>query len=137
MRKTHAELRQEINYDNLVRDMRSDFARIPDHRAPNVVHQLDDVLMSGCAIFILKYPSLLSFEQQTFVERENLKKLFGISKLCSDVQMRRVLDEVDPRYLQNLFPKRFEHLKKLGVLSDYRFMKKYLLISIDGVHYFD
>lgn len=137
MRKTHAELRQEINYDNLVRDMRSDFARIPDHRAPNVVHQLDDVLMSGCAIFILKYPSLLSFEQQTFVERENLKKLFGISKLCSDVQMRRVLDEVDPRYLQNLFPKRFEHLKKLGVLSDYRFMKKYLLISIDGVHYFE
>lgn len=137
MRKTRAELRQEIDYDNLVKVMRSDFSQIPDKRAPNVVYKLDDILMSGFAIFTLKYSSLLSFEQQTPLERENLKKLFGISKVCSDVQMRRVLDEVDPKDLQNLFPKRFDQLKRLGVLSDYRFMKKYLLLSIDGVHYFE
>lgn len=137
MRKPHAELRQEINYDNLVMAMRSDFSQLPDHRAANVVYQLDDVLMSGFAIFSLKYPSLLSFEQQTIVERENLKNLFGISKVCSDVQMRRILDEVNPQDLQDLFPKRFKQLKQIGMLNDYRFMKKYLLLSIDGVHYFE
>jgi hypothetical protein len=93
--------------------------------------------MSGFAIFNLKYPSLLRFEQQTTKERSNLKDLFGITKLCSDAQMRRILDDVKPETLQSLFPKRYSLLKKLGVHRDYRFLKKYQLLSVDGVHYFE
>lgn len=137
MRKTYAELREAVSYDKLISELRQDFEEIPDHRAPNVVHSLTDILMSGYAIFTMKYPSMLCFEQQTSKEQENLKQLFGIEKICSDAQMRRVLDEVNPCEIQGLFPKRFAVLKKLGVLSDYRFLKKYLLISIDGVHYFE
>lgn len=137
MRKTYAELREAITYDNLIDELHQDFMEIPDHRAPNVVHSLEDILMSGYAIFTMKYPSMLCFEQQTSKEQENLKQLFGIQKICSDAQMRRVLDEIEPSKIQALFPKRFALLKKLGVLSDYRFLKKYLLISIDGVHYFE
>ncbi len=137
MRKTQAQLRDEINYDGLVKELRSDFEKIPDHRAANVVHKLPDVLMSAYAIFALKYPSVLSFEDQTEIERSNLQHLFGIKKVCSDAQMRRILDEVNPDELQELFPKRFEQLKQIGVVSDYRFEKKYLLLSIDGVHYFE
>lgn len=136
MRKTYAELREETNYDNLVSGLRSDFTKIQDKRAKNIQHTLPDVLMSGYAIFSLKYPSMLCFEQQPDSERENFKRLFHVEKLCSDAQMRRVLDDVSPDTLQQLFPKRFAQLKKLGVLSDYRFMKKYYLISADGVHYF-
>ena len=137
MRKSHAQLRSELNYDVLVKELRSDFNEISDHRAPNVVHKLPDILMSAYAIFNLKYPSLLCFEQQSEVERCNLKALFGIDKICSDAQMRRVLDEVSPADLQSLFPKRFDLLNKSGINSDYRFLKKYLLFSIDGVHYFE
>lgn len=136
MRKTYAELRSETNYDSLIAELRRDFLAIPDHRAPNVVHSLGNILMSGYALFTLKYPSLLCFEKQTAKQRANLQQLFGIDKIGSDAQMRRVLDEVEPEKIQALFPKRFALLKKLGVLSDYRFLKKYLLISIDGVHYF-
>ncbi|MEZ5038389.1 MAG: transposase [Saprospiraceae bacterium] len=137
MRKSHAQLRSELNYDVLVKELRSDFKEIPDHRAPNVVHKLSDILMSAYAIFNLKYPSLLCFEQQSEIERSNLKELFGIDKICSDAQMRRVLDEVSPTALQSLFPKRFELLNRSGISSDYRFLKKYLLFSVDGVHYFE
>lgn len=137
MRKTYAELREQTNYDNLVSTLRSNFATIPDKRAHNIRHTLPDVLMSGYAIFSLKYPSMLCFEQQPAAERKNLKRLFGIQTLCSDAQMRRILDNVSPDALQKLFPKRMAQLKKLGVLSDYRFLKKYYLISADGVHYFE
>ena len=119
MRRTYSELREVTNYDHLIGELRADFTKITDHRAPNVVHQLPDVLMSGYAIFQLKYPSLLCFEQQTSKESANLQALLGIKKICSDAQMRRILDEIDPTELQALFPKRFEVLKKLGVFSDY------------------
>lgn len=137
MRKSHAQLRAGINYDVLVEELRSDFEKLPDHRAANVVHKLPDVLMSAYAIFALKYPSLLCFEQQPELEQANLKRLFGIQKICSDAQMRRILDELDPNHLQELFPKRFDVLQRTGLLTDYRFLKKYLLFSIDGVHYFE
>jgi len=137
MSKRYAQLRSELNYDVLVKELRSDFKQIPDHRAANVVHQLPDVLMSAYAIFALKYPSLLCFEQQSGLEQSNLKQLFGIDKVCSDAQMRRILDEVDPDHLQELFSRRFDLLKQTGLIADYRFLKKYLLFSVDGVHYFE
>jgi len=129
-------LRERLNQDYLVKKIRSDFDKIPDHRAANVVHQLPDVLISAYAMFALKYPSLNSFEQQTKSEKQNLKNLFGVDKLCSDAQMRRVLDEVDPEELQHFFPARFSMIKQLGIKKEYLFMRKYLLMPIDGVQYF-
>lgn len=137
MRKTYAELRDQTSYDSLICSVREDFGKIPDHRASNVVYKLQDVLLSGYALFALKYPSMHRFEQQSEIEKENLKNLFGIEKVISDAQMRRVLDEVNPDQLFELFSNRVDHLKSLGVLSDYRFLKNYLLVPIDGVHHFE
>lgn len=94
MSKPPAPLRKRLNQDYLVKKLRSDFEKIPDYRSPNIVHQLSDILMSSYAMYALKYPSLNSFEQQTKSERANLKNLFGVENLCSDAQMRRVLDDV-------------------------------------------
>ena len=102
-----------------------------------MVYPLSDILMSAYAIFNLKYPSLLCFEQQSEIEHSNLKALFGIDKICSDAQMRRALDEVCPSVLHSLFAKRYNLLKRTGIRSDYRFLKKYLLFSVDGVHFFE
>lgn len=137
MSKPPAPLRKRLNQDYLVKKLRSDFEKIPDYRAPNIVHQLSDILMSSYAMYALKYPSLNSFEQQTKSERANLKNLFGVENLCSDAQMRRVLDEVNPDQLHDLFPTRFSMLKRLGIKKEYRFLRKYLLVPIDGVQYFE
>ncbi len=137
MRKSYSQKQSEINYDKLVKELGLDFGQIVDHRAPNVVYKLRDILMSGYAMFHLKYSSLLSFEEQSETERQNLSLLYGIERISSDAQFRRILDDVNPSDLQSLFPKRFEQLDSIGKLRDYRFLKKYMLVSIDGVHYFE
>ena len=61
---------------------------------------LTDCLMSGLAIFGLKYASLLRFDRDARRDeliRANLKSLYGIGRAPSDTALRERLDEVDPR----------------------------------------
>lgn len=121
---------------DMVKVLRRDFSLIPDHRANNITHRLEDILISAFAMYALKYPSLLSFEEQTPFERQNLKELFELDRLCSDSQMRNVLDDILPESLVQCFPKCFEILQQLGVLRPFLFRNKHFLVSIDGVHFF-
>lgn len=121
---------------DMVKLLRQEFARIPDSRADNISYPLDDVLISAFAMFAFKYPSLLSFDQQTPFERHNLKQLFELKQVCSDTQMRRVLDEIPPSALAPCFSACFKLLKRLKVLPTFHALKKHFLISLDGVHYF-
>lgn len=121
---------------DMVKLLRTAFGRIPDSRASNTVHSLVDVLTSAFAVFALKYPSLLSFQEQTPMERHNLKQLFELEHKCSDSQMRRILDEISPDVLNPCFSACFNMLQQLKVLRSFLFRKKHLLLSVDGVHYF-
>jgi hypothetical protein len=96
-------------------------------------------MMSGFALYHLKYPSLLNFEEQTEYECANLKSVYGIEKVCSDATMRRVLDTQNPDFIRDWFPKKFVELKKKGILQTYRYpigKKDYLLTATDGVQHF-
>ncbi len=121
---------------DMVKLLRKEFANIPDHRANNIVHKLVDILTSAFALFAFKYPSLLDFEQQTRFERHNLKQLFELEHNCSDTQMRRVLDLITPAQLNPCFTACFNKLQQLEVIKSFYFLKKQLLITVDGVHYF-
>ena len=83
----------------LLSSIHQTFAKIPDgvrHRR----FSLSDCLMSGLAMFILKYPSLLQFDKQTRSGEadptivHNLKTLFGVEKTPSDSCVREHLDLV-------------------------------------------
>jgi len=93
--------------------------------------------MSGLAMFSLKYPSLLQFETQTQVEQQNLHHLYGISKLCTDSQLRKVLDKVDANLLKAFQVAHFQQLDRLGITKAYRSYKDFLLVAIDGVTHFE
>jgi len=58
--------------------------------------------MSGLAIFRLKYPSLLQFDQDrnAALTQSNLKSLDGIERTPSDTFLRERLDEVEPSGLR-------------------------------------
>jgi hypothetical protein len=95
--------------------------------------------MSGFAMFSLKYTSLLDFEQQTKMERQNLRDIYGIEQICSDVQLRRVLDSQDPDFIRKEYPKRFKQLQNTGLLQEYEYKigtSAYLIASCDGVQHF-
>jgi len=113
------------------------FSRIKDHRRSNRTYSLADVLQSAFAMFSLKSPSLLSFQEQTLVERENLKRIFRLTKIPADSQMRAVLDQVEPAAVRSNFAFFFSLLRRAGVVKEYEYWKGHLLVSIDGVEHFN
>ena len=96
MPKSYKKLQQRLTFDNLMTHLDQQFRAIADHRRANTSYSLDDVLKSAFAMFSLKSPSLLSFQEQTRIERRNLKQIYRIQKIPADSQMRTVLDFVEP-----------------------------------------
>ena len=64
-----------------------------------------DCIMSGLAIFGLKFPSLLQFEEhkEDAIIRRNLKNLYHVNKAPSDTCLRERLDMLSPTKLRRLF----------------------------------
>lgn len=121
---------------SLLDSVRKRFEAFQDHRGKNVMYKLPDVLMSGLAMFQLKYPSLHAFEQQTAAERHNLQTIFGVERLCTDAQLRNVLDLVSPEPLRALFAAYYEQLRGAGVVEEYSMYKGSVVVALDGVEYF-
>jgi len=128
-------VRKHLSADGLIKLTRKEFGKIKDHRIMNIDIGLDDALMSGFAMFSLKDPSLLAFDERR-AKPENLRQVFGIETIPSDTQMRTILDGVEPETFRPLFKKTVQELQRGKVLEKMRFMGHYYLASIDGSGYF-
>lgn len=73
--------RKYLSADALFTLIRKGFERIPDYRPPDVdiSISLPDALMSAFAMFSLKDPSLLAFDQRR--NDENLQSVYGIENI--------------------------------------------------------
>ncbi|MCO6453483.1 MAG: transposase [Caldilineales bacterium] len=127
--------RKHLSADGLFRHMRQGMVKIEDHRPKNISIGLVDALMSGLAMFALKDPSLLAFDERRGTSG-NLRKVFGIEDISSDTQMRSILDGVAPETLRPLYKQLFRQLQRGKVLEEMTFMGKYYLVSVDGTGYF-
>src|SRR5688572_10316982 len=127
---TRKKVRKHLSADALLRSLRDFFGRVPDTRHCNASIPLPDALMAGFALFSLKDPSLLAFDQRR-CER-NLLNLYGIERVPSDTQMRQILDPVDPEQLHPAFAELFAHLQRGKVLPRLAFLEDYYLVSLDG-----
>lgn len=137
MRKSYQELQAGVTLDGQIAELRERFDQLEDHRAANSSYSLSDILMSGFAMFSLKYPSLLQFETQTQVEQQNLQQLYGVEKLCTDSQLRKVLDKLDAGRLKSFHGEHFKQLDRLGILGAYRCYGDFLVVAVDGVTHFE
>ena len=108
----------------LLNQVRKNFEKIPDPRRYGQQFSLADVLMSGLAIFNLKYPSLLKFDEQRTEARirANLQSLFGVKQAPCDTQLRAVCDQVDPAKIQAPFIHINQQLYNQGLLEDFRYL---------------
>ena len=136
MPKSYKKLQRRLTFDNLMTHLDQQFSAIADHRRANTSYSLSDVLKSAFAMFSLKSPSLLSFQEQTRIERRNLKQIYQIQKIPADSQMRTVLDCVEPEHIRRMFPPLIARLREAGVIKEYEYWKKHVLVSIDGVEHF-
>jgi hypothetical protein len=129
--------RRYLSAPGLIKEVRACFERIEDN-GNGKVFSLSDCLMSGFAVFSLKYPSLLQFDQgrEDDLVRANLKSLYGIDRAPSDTYLRERLDNVSPELLRRSF-RRILHLLQRGKgLEGFEYLDGYYLLSIDGTGYF-
>jgi hypothetical protein len=128
-------LRKHLNADALFATMRTGFGKIPDHRPGEVTISLADALMSGFAMFSLKDPSLLAFDERRHAP-QNLLTIYGMGNIPCDSTMREILDGVDPNNLRPLFKDAFRALQRGKALEKMLFMDVGYLLNLDGTGYF-
>ena len=131
-------LRKTLSVRGLLKVVRNCFERIPDPIASRGVTQMD-CLLSALAIFGLKYPSLLKFEQAVRHKqhiRSNLKALYGVERVPADTTLRERLDEMDPRSLRPAFKQVFAALQRGGALKQFTWLDDHYVLSVDGTGYF-
>lgn len=129
-------LRKNLNADALFHTMKNGFSNIQDDRPGNVEHCLTDALMSGFAMFSLKDPSLLAFDERRSAGSHNLMSIYGMRSIPSDTSMREILDTVDPNDLRPLFKDAFRPLQRGKALEQMVFMDDCYLLNLDGTGYF-
>ncbi len=105
--------RKALSAPGLLNTVRQCFDAIKDTQTSRGI-ELTDYLMSGLAVFGLKYPSLLQFDQDKNEEliQSNLSTLYGITRAPSDTQLRERLDTVDPSHLRKPFSRLFAQLQR-------------------------
>ena len=124
-----------LSADALLGLVRGEFEQVPDRRADNAKIALPDALMSGLAMFALKDPSLLAFEERRTTDH-NLGTVFKIGQVPSDTQMRTILDDVEPEHLRGVYRRVHRELAVRGELRRYVFLAGSYLVALDGTGYF-
>ena len=126
-------IRKSLCADTLIANIYHYFQTIPDPRKLSDRRvSFTDVLMSGLAVFGLKFPSLLKYDQNRHTLDRNLLALYHITAPPSDTYMRERLDEVDPRWIRPVFKKIFAMMQRGKCLENFEFFDGYYLLSLDG-----
>ena len=126
--------RQALSAPGLLKEVRTCFARVEDGVASRGL-TLTECLMSGLAIFAMKYPSLLQFDRDSREDGTvgaNLRSLYGVARAPSDTALRERLDEVDPRALRRAFTRLFHVLQRGGGLQGFTTLDGHYLLSVHG-----
>jgi len=138
----HSVEKKQLSATGMLKKIRSIFEQVPepdrDPRGLKAQISLTDCLMSGLAIFGLKFPSLLQFDDgcDEKTTKHNLSTLYNVDSVPSDTTMRKRLDKVDPRALRPAFTGIFSLLQRGKVIEDYKVLNKYVVIACDGTGMF-
>ncbi len=127
--------RKHLSFDPLIRQIRLRAKQLPETRdESNRGYSMADAVMSAVALFSLKDPSLLFFQERR--NDENIKNLFRVLGVPSDTQMRTILDPLEPNLLRPMFNDVFRQLGRGKALEPYVFHQGCYLVSMDGTGYF-
>ena len=126
--------RKHLSADALFDLVRHDFAAIPDYCPNDTDMSFTDALMSACAMFSLKAPSLLAFDKER--SAGNLHTISGMKRVPCDTHMRERLDPVSPESLRPVLKSVFRPLQRGKALEPLVFLEDCYLLALDGTGYF-
>lgn len=97
-----------------------------------------DSVMSCCAVFNLKFPSLLKYEEGLKETKllQNLRRLFHVKQAPSDTTMREHLDELEPDVIRGVFKEVFAAAQRGKLLEPYVFWEGHYLVAGDATQHF-
>lgn len=128
-------IRKHLSADALFNLVGASFNGVEDPYNHDVTIPLQDILMSGFAMFSLKDPSLLAFDDRR-TKDVNLKNIYHIENIPCDTQMRTRLDEVKLEDIIPTFKHVFTQVQQGKLLENYKFIDSCYLLSLDGTGYF-
>jgi hypothetical protein len=131
-------MRKHLSAPGLLKALRLSFNHIKEKDSESKSYKLTDCLMSGLAIFGLKSPSLLDFDEKRkdkFV-CHNLRTLYGVNQAPCDTYLRERLDIIDPSMLCRSYKSVFRAAQRGKALPLFEFMDGHYLLSNDGTGIF-
>jgi len=132
--------RKNLNIQSMLRSLLPYFAKIEDPRKTKNI-SLQDIIMSGLAVFQLKIPALQLLDDYRHepLAHPNLKRLFEIQKIPSDTQLRDVLDRIPTDKFRLPFDIIFRTLQQDKALEQFKFYdgtKDQYLVATDATGVF-
>ncbi len=128
-----------LGFDALVHTFRTLLAQLPDaRRGKNTQYSIKDAALAAFAVFFTQSPSFLA-HQLTLRQAKgssNAERLFGITQIPCDNQIRTLLDPIPPDTLFPMFSAITHALTKAGIVDTFRAVDDTLLIALDGTQYF-
>jgi hypothetical protein len=136
-RGPHRKEKKTLSIVGLLKTVREIFKEIPSFTREQTI-ALADALMSALAMFSLKSPSLLAFDEGLAepAVQHNLQTLFGVKAVPCDTYMRELLDKVDPQMLRKCYLSIFHEAQRGKLLEQYEFLGSYLCL-VDGTEIFN
>jgi hypothetical protein len=137
-RGSHKKEKKALSAAGLLSVVRESFSHLTPAKQKRKISFLD-CIMSALAIFNLKFPSLLAFDDNKAdpVIQHNLKTLFEVKNVPCDTHMREVLDDVDPKELRQSFLSVFHEAQRGKLLERYEFLDGHYLCLVDGTELFN
>ncbi len=122
-------------FKTIISDLHNSFTRLPDYRRGlNTQYEIKDAAVAAFRVFFTQSPSFLASQRllQKRKGKNNLQKMFGVSKIPTDTQTKNLLDPIAPALLYHLFPRAVKMLKAEGMLKKFQSYAGQILISNDG-----
>jgi hypothetical protein len=134
--------RKHLSFGGLITTI-SEYAqtKIEDPRkrggSESLKYSVSDCYMSAFAMFFLKYPSLLQFDEdarsiEDTITKHNIKNIFRVSNVPSDTHLREILDDVDPENIKEIFKKIYANLQRGNALEGFKYYEDYIAVAVDG-----
>ena len=118
MSASSVKVRKDLSADGLISVIREGFDAIPEpEQREDQDISMSDALMSAFAMFSLKDPSLLAFDERRRDPNDNFRSIYGIQHVPCDTQMRTILDPVEPETLYPLFTEIFNRVQRTCITS--------------------
>lgn len=131
-------LRKSLSLPALMEGLGRSFSKVAEPERRGKI-SIKDSLLSGHAVFSMKYASLLQFDKDSHEDDaiiHNLHTLYGIKTIPCDTYMRERLDVVDPVDLRPAYRKLFATVQRHKMLEGFEFIDDHYLMLLDGTGIF-